>query len=187
MGFFDIFRKKTVPERKGPAQGPQSREDLFRALMEQMAQKSPSHHFVSGGVFDMVRQQHGTFEQLLRSRDVAGVLGFFANAYITYCDTGGAGLAIPGIINVQYDDTDPRMWNADIFPLNNGDYAALCFMPVNDEAVEARIIGIILSQSGDGYYYCMLNKDASALFVRLSTDARKALKKQERSEAGDSN
>ena len=31
-------------------------------------------------------------------------------------------------------------------------------MPIQHNTVEARIVGIIFSDKGDGYYYCMLNK-----------------------------
>ena len=60
---------------------------------------------------------------------------------------------------MEKEDTDYRQWNTDIFPLESGDFAALCYMPVSNNELEARIIGIILSEGGDGYYYCMLKKD----------------------------
>ena len=38
----------------------------------------------------------------------------------------------------------------------------MCFMPIDDQTYEARIIGIVLGQKGDGYYCCNLNKDENA-------------------------
>ena len=63
------------------------------------------------------------------------------------------------MVNAENNDTDPMMWNTDIFPLSDGDMAALCFMPVEDEQTAARVFGVILSKDGDGYYYCMVDKD----------------------------
>jgi hypothetical protein len=32
-------------------------------------------------------------------------------------------------------------------------------MPIQNDILVARVVGIIFSSKGDGYYYCMLNKD----------------------------
>ena len=66
------------------------------------------------------------------------------------------------MINLDNIDTDPRMWNTDIFILPSGEAAVLCFMPVRSADIEARIIGIVTGNNGDKYYYCMLNKDENA-------------------------
>ncbi len=47
----------------------------------------------------------------------------------------------------------------------NGDYAALLFMPIDNDIYAARIAGIIFSDSGDGYYYCMVNKDSETTSI----------------------
>ena len=62
-------------------------------------------------------------------------------------------------VNADKNDTDPRGWNTDIFDLQSGDVVALCYMPIIDQTFDARIIGVVLGQKGDGYYYCNLNKD----------------------------
>ena len=36
------------------------------------------------------------------------------------------------------------------------------FMPIKSDALAARIAGIIFSDKGDGYYYCMLKKDENS-------------------------
>ncbi len=66
-------------------------------------------------------------------------------------------LSIP--VDMEKEDTDYQEWNADIFQLENGDNVALCYIPIQNDELSARIIGIILNENGDGYYYCMLNKD----------------------------
>jgi hypothetical protein len=63
------------------------------------------------------------------------------------------------MINKNMDDTNSITWNADIFTLSNGDKVALLFMPIQNDILVARVVGIIFSSKGDGYYYCMLNKD----------------------------
>jgi len=170
MGLFDIFKKNPQPAAS-PAEEKQkeitpsaqiTKEDIFKAIFEQMAQQSPSKHFVQGSVFDIVRQQHSTFEQLVRNHDAMSVHMFFMNAYLSFCsDPSGAGFINASALNVDKNDTDPRSWNTDIFDLQSGDVVALCYMPISDPTFDARMIGIVLGQRGDGYYYCNLNKDNS--------------------------
>ena len=167
MGLFDIFKKKSqtpnssVPEKQkaSTASDAPTKEDIFKAILEQMAQRSPSQHFAQGSVFDIVRQQHSAFEQIVRKYDVTSVHRFFINAYLSFCSNpDAAGFIRADALNTDRNDTDPRTWNTDIFDLQDGDVAALCFMPINDPNVEARLIGVVLGQRGDGYYYCNLNK-----------------------------
>lgn len=161
MGFFDLFRRNKRSSNSANANRASSKEDIFRELLQQLAQSSPSAHFASGAVFDIVRQQHGEFAQIVRSNNASGLHLFFANAYIAFCRNPDMVGFTPNMVNGNNNDTDPRVWNADIFPFENGDAAALCYMPVQDDALAARIIGIILSDRGDRYYYCMLNKNES--------------------------
>jgi hypothetical protein len=168
MGLFDFFKRKTQTsnspvEEKNKASTPSTsttKEDIIKAIFEQMAQQSPSQHFVQGSVFDIVRQQHSAFEQIVRNHDVMSVHKFFINSYLSFCSNpNGAGFINANALNVDKNDTDPRKWNTDIFDLQSGDVVALCYMPIIDQAFDARIIGVVLGQKGDGYYYCNLSKD----------------------------
>ena len=170
MGLFDIFKKNPQPAASPAAEKQKeitpsaqiTKEDIFKAIFEQMAQQSPSKHFVQGSVFDIVRQQHSIFEQLVRNHDVMSVHSFFMNSYLSFCSNpSGAGFINANALNVDKNDTDPRSWNTDIFDLQSGDVVALCYMPISDPTFDARMIGIVLGQRGDGYYYCNLNKDNS--------------------------
>lgn len=38
----------------------------------------------------------------------------------------------------------------------------MLYIPVENEDITARIVGIIFSDTEDGYYYCMLSKDEEA-------------------------
>lgn len=138
-----------------------SKEELFETLFEQMKQVSPSERFASGAVFDIVRQCHEDFEKTILSEDAMALKVFFIKAYIAFCKNPQIVNFPPELVNANNNDTDPRVWNTDIFNLEDGSAAALCYMPVSQETIEARIIGIILGSKGDGYYYCMLNKDES--------------------------
>ncbi len=165
MGIFNFIKKKSqipdssIPEKQNSSDI-KTKEDFFKALFEQMAKQSPSQRFVQGTVFDIVRQQHSTFEQFVRAHDVMSVHKFLINSYLSFCNNPkDAGTFTPSAVNADNNDTDPLKWNTDIFDLQSGDVAALCFMPINDQIYEARIIGIVLGKNGDGYYYCNLNKN----------------------------
>lgn len=144
------------------ADAPDSRESILDDLMKQISQQSPSYLFASGAVFDIVRLSRDTFEQVVQSGDALALLQFFAAAYSLFCENPEVVGFPPSMVDVSNDDTDPAYWNADIMPLSNGDTAALCYMSVQDDSVEARIFGIALSDAGDRYYYCMLDKDEDA-------------------------
>ncbi len=153
MKIRDLFKK-----RKQNPVSDEWKNDIGKMILERMANRSPSETFASGTVFDIVRQERGIFERIVRANDPYSVLTFFANAYISYCGNQSEAGTPAYTMNIQNNDTDPRSWNADIFALPNGSVAALCFMPIQNGSVDARIIGIILDNGGDGYYYCMLNK-----------------------------
>ena len=168
MGLFDIFRKRTsesgtvasdtTPENAAAS----SKEDIYKKIFEQMSKQSPSRHFASGSVFDVVRQHHDVFEKIVRSKNVMAIQRFFATAYLSFCnDPSSAGVANADIVDKSKNDTNPSLWNTSVYTLEDEDMAALCYMPVKDNAIEARLISIVLGQNGDGYYYCMLSKDES--------------------------
>lgn len=161
MKLFDFFKKKEQPAKSLHAQDNVLKEDIIKMILEQQSQRSPSEQFASGAVFDISRQQREAFWQMVRSNDVKSLWRLFANAYDLFLGNPGIVGFSPNMVNPDHNDTDPRTWNVDIFNLSNRDYVAMCFMPIQHETFAARIVGILFSDTGDGYYYCMLNKDES--------------------------
>lgn len=157
MGLFDIFKKKkqAAPFHAQNA----SKEEIFKMILEQQAQRSPSEQFASGAVFDILRKEREIFEHVARANNALTLQKLFADAYSLFLNNPEVVGFSHNMVNKNNNDTDTWTWNADIFSLNEEDHAILLFMPVQDTAFTARIVGIILSRKGDGYYYCMLNKD----------------------------
>lgn len=158
MGIFSSFKKKNGDPQ--PANMPKnaSKEDIFRMIMEQQSQKSPSDHFASGAVFDICRQQRDAFYTSARSNDAVSLLRLFVNSYSLFLDNPQVVGFMPDMVNRNNNDTNPATWNANVINLQPGDYAVLLFMPIQDNTLAARIVGIVFGNKGDGYYYCMLNK-----------------------------
>ena len=138
-----------------------SKDDIIRMILQQQAQRSPSDIFVSGTVFDISRSLRDMFLEALRSNNAFKLLNLFQQCYAFFLDHPEQAGAFPGTVNKGLNDTNPAVWNADIIPLLNGDLAALLFIPVQDGSIDARIVGIVFSDRGDGYYYCMLPKGES--------------------------
>ena len=158
MGIFSFFKKKNSDPQ--PANMPKnaSKEDIIRMIMEQQSQKSPSDHFASGAVFDICRQQRDAFYTAARSNDAVSLLRLFVNSYSLFLDNPQVVGFMPDMVNRNNNDTNPATWNANVINLQPGDYAVLLFMPIQDNTLAARIVGIVFGNKGDGYYYCMLNK-----------------------------
>lgn len=182
MGFFQRFHKAKPDHsafgssRYGSSDmagsQPGSRDakaEIFRKFEEVESKKAPSELFVSGAVFDISRRGRDSFLQAVRELDAVKLHNIFINAYLLYINHPEVAGFNSTIVNKNNEDTDPRTWNADVFRLETGDYAALLFMPINNPSFSARIIGIIFNVSDpgngihDGYYYCMLNKDETTL------------------------
>lgn len=160
MSFLDFFKKKRTPS---PMQNAGSKEEFFRMVLEQMCQKTPSEHFASGAIFDIVRKDHSSFEQLVRSKNPVALQNFFVNAYLLFCKNPEIVGLTPAMVDIKKNDTDPLTWNADIITSSSGEAIALCYMPIQHQTLEARIIGIVIGSECDRYYYCMLNKDINML------------------------
>lgn len=152
------FQLSGDPETDAPS----SRENILDQFFAEFAQQPPSELFASGAVFDIVRLNHETFEQVVQSSDAYALLQFFSAAYSLFCENPEVAGLPSGLFDRNNEDTNPAYWNADLCTLSNGDVAALCYMPVQSDSVEARIFGIVLSDQGDRYYYCMLGKDEDA-------------------------
>ena len=157
----DLYKKKTTKSRSKPS----ASMEVYQTIFAEMAKESPSRHFVAGTVFEAVRQHHGQFEHIVRSKDgmnaLDGLRQFLISAYLQYLEDPGTFGGIPQIVNKANNDTDPGAWNFTLIPLDDNDVAALCFMPIQNDKLMARIVGIVIGNRGDGYYYCMLNKDQS--------------------------
>lgn len=159
---FNFLKKLKEKQRKSASQRDyekcDSRENLFKMIIEQETRKSPSEHFASGAVFDISRQNRNTFKQALSANDLS-ILELFVNSYMLFLNNPKIVGFTPVMVNRENNDTKSETWNADVFKLQSGDFAALLFMPIQHETLTARIVGIIFGEQGDGYYYCMLNKD----------------------------
>lgn len=154
---FNLFKKKKTTTAR--VESFDSKQDIMKMIMQNMMQKTPSEHFVSGAVFDITRQNHDSFVTIINSSDAMSLKQFFASAYTSFCNQPQIVGFSPSMVDAARNDTDPGTWNADIVNMPLGEKAALCFMPVNNEEFAARIIGIVLGNDGDRYYYCMVNKD----------------------------
>ena len=54
MGIFSFFKKENRSSESNNMNQQRTKEDVFRELFKQFAQSSPSSHFASGAVFDIV-------------------------------------------------------------------------------------------------------------------------------------
>lgn len=157
MSLFDFFKKKSSKVNGNTFNF--KKDNIYRTLMQSISQKTPSEHFASGSIFDIIRKSHSQFSQIVNTFDIASLKDFFVSAYVTFINHPQIVGFAPSMVDKNKNDTDPRTWNVDIMKLSSGERAALCFMPVNNDVYEARIVGIVLGNEVDKYYYCMLNKD----------------------------
>ena len=174
MRNLDIFSKKKV---QTPVTDNKTTEYIFKKILEQMGQNPPSEHFASGAVFDLVRQNHDMFENIVHIRNVSSLQLFFVKAYTLFCNQPQVVGFTSAMVDQSKNDTDPRMWNADIIQVASGEVIALCFMPIQHETLLARIVGIVLSDKGDQYYYCMLNKNTATFSDVIHNKAIQGIEK----------
>lgn len=161
MGFWDLFKKRKPENSSLKNQGIKSKEDIYQMAFEKISQTPPSQRFVSGVVFDAVRNQHEPISQIVHSNNPGEVLElskFFRMTYMAFLKNPGIFGCIPCPIKAE-NDTNPTQWNMEICPLENKDAAVICYMPIQNNTLAARMFGIIFGSSGDGYYYCTINKD----------------------------
>lgn len=174
MGLDDLFRKGKKPD---PALNTMSKEEIFKMVFDRMGQESPSKEFASGAIFDIVRKNRDIFVEIVRSNNAITLHDFFAKAYMLFCKNPQIVGLPPATININKNDTNPAMWNADTFSRDSGEVIALCYMPIVNETLEARIIGIVITGKGDRYYYCMLNKDTNTFSDVIQNKAWLGLEK----------
>jgi len=188
--FFDLFKRKKVntnqteatkqtpkDSHQSGANTPNSKADILNMIMREMAQKTPSDHFASGAIFDITRQRHNDFSNIVMSNNAATLKDFFAKAYIDFCNQPQLVGFSPDMVDKNKNDTNPAMWNADIVSLPSGEKVALCFMPINNNTYAARIIGVVLGNGEDRYYYCMLNKDENTFSEVIRNKAMQGVEK----------
>lgn len=157
---FNFFKKSKKQKSVAPESNIR-KDEIYQMLFEMMSMRAPSDQFVSGAVFDISRQYRDAFMQAIRSNDLMLLLKRFKDAYMLFLNNPQVVGSTPDMVKRDNDDTNPQDWNLDLFDLQSGDSAVLLFMPVQNETLTARIVGIIFSDKGDGYYYCMLNKNES--------------------------
>ena len=157
MGLFDIFKRKKATQQINNAGT--SKDDIFKSIFGEMSKQPPSKSFVSGTVFDYARLYRNIFAPAVSDNDIRLLHSFFIKGYDMYLNDPSSVGGIPMMVNKENNDTNPMMWNLSVKKLENGDNVFLCYMPVQNEIHSARIFSIILGANGDGYYYCMLDKD----------------------------
>ncbi len=159
MSIWDLFGKNKKQPDATNRDNTVSKKDTYKEIFSELAKESPSKHFASGTIFDITRMNHDVIEKCVRMNYPKGIYKLFTQSYQTYLSNPAAFGAIPQVVDGSRNDTDPTKWNIDIIQMANNDRAVLCFMPIRDEKLSARIVGIAVSDHGDAYYYCMLNKD----------------------------
>lgn len=162
MGFFDLFKTTKQTSKPSPFDGARSKADIYKAALEMVAQQPPSERFVSGVVFDMILKQHEAFEECVRAGDVMKLRGLLELSYVVFLTKLQAVDVSSDKLNIKWGDTNPDTWKVDTFQFSDGMSIAQCFMPIENSTLEARLIGVVFSEHGDGFYYCMLNKDENA-------------------------
>ena len=57
MSLFKIFNKKKAASNHAVTPGTNAKEEIYKSILEILAQKPLSKHFTTGAVFDILRQQ----------------------------------------------------------------------------------------------------------------------------------
>ena len=180
MGLFGLFKKKEKIKTQPDVNNGISKEDIIKKMLEQQSQRSPSDQFASGAIFDISNKKRDAFEQIVRSNDALSLRKFFADCYSSFLTNPEIVGFIPSMVNKNNNDTSPETWNTDIFNFSDGDCVALLFMPIQNDSLAARIVGIVVSQKGDGYYYCMVNKDGNLFSNVMRNKAIHGVEKSEK-------
>ena len=131
------------------------------ALMDVMGKRPASEVYATAAVFDLSRQYRDHFLRALEASDSRKLFDLFRATFSLFLDQPETVGLTETAINKRNEDTDPTKWHVSGASLTDGSRAALCRMPIQNRLVSARLIGIVFSDSGDRYYYSMLNKDAA--------------------------
>ena len=162
MKVSDYYIRTIAPGKTGYDLNDLSKEEIVRLekFIEIQSRRTPSEVFVSGSLFDIYHLSRKYFEEVICSGDALELRTLFIKMYTMFLEKPQLVGVPPIAVNRNKEDTNPFTWNTDLYNLGNGDYAALLFMPIVNDIYAARIAGIIFSESGDGYYYCMVNKNS---------------------------
>lgn len=189
MGLSDFFRKK---QKKPDISALLKRKDMSKADIYRTIFRSipPSAHFSSGPVFIISQKNRDAFMQAVTSSDALALIKLFIASYNLFLEHPQVALFTPEMLNKALNDTNPYAWNTSIYKHKSGDYIVLLYMPIQQEELAARMVGIIFSNGqrsqnpfecssdsldtspshrgsnssngrSDGCYYCMLNKNES--------------------------
>ena len=168
MSAFDYYIRTIVPGKESYDSEALSHEEIIRwkLITAIKSQETPSEQFVSGSLFDISRSARKYFIKAIHSESyVMEIHNLLINLYEMFLDNPQLVELAPSMVDRNKNDTNPLNWNTSVFNLGNGDFAVLLYIPVENDILAARIAGIIFSDCGDGYYYCMLNKDSETASV----------------------
>ena len=130
------------------------------ALMDVLGKPTASEAFASGALFELSGQYRDHFLKALQASDNQKLFDLFRATFTLFIDQPETAGLTEAMFNKKSEDTDPMKWNVSCSAAADGGSIALCRMPVKSKTLSARLVGIVFSDSGDRYYYCMLNKDA---------------------------
>ena len=177
-GFLDAVRKEIGTPREGDSPPHEvTVEELYQdlmqrkqkgemprnpseALMDALGRRPASEVFSSGAVFELSRLYRDHFLKALQASDDRKLFNLFRALYSLFLDQPEIAGFTEAMINKKNEDTDPLKWVVSCASVPGGS-VALCRMPIQNKLLSARLVGIIFSDSGDGYYSCMLNKNGS--------------------------
>lgn len=128
------------------------------ALMDVLGKRPASEVYASDAVFELSRLYRDHFLKALQASDDRKLFDLFRATFSLFLDQPELVGFTEAMINKRNEDTDPTKWNVSCSSTPGGDSIALCCMPIQNKALSARLVGIIFSDSGDRYYFCMLNK-----------------------------
>ena len=129
------------------------------ALMDVLGKPPASEAYASAGVFELSRQYRDLFRKALQANDDRKLFDLFRATYALFIDQPETAGLTETMFNKKSEDTDPLKWEVNCASMPDGAGIALCCMPVKSKTLSARLIGIVISDSGDRYYSCMLNRD----------------------------
>ncbi len=131
----------------------------MEALMDVLGKRPASEVYASRAVFDLSHLYRDHFMKALRTSDSRKLSELFRATYTLFLDQPEVVGITHEMINRKNEDTDPVKWEVRCAAMPDGTPAALCCIPVQSKTVFARLTGIVFSDSGDEYYFCMMGKD----------------------------
>ena len=131
----------------------------MEALMDALGRRPASEVYASRAVFDLSHLYRDHFIKALQAPDDRKLFDLFRATYSLFMDQPEVVGLKQEMINRKNEDTDPTKWQVSRAATENGDPVTLCRMPIQNKTLSDRLTGIVFRDSGDEYYFCMLNKD----------------------------